>query len=251
MRTRSALGRPAAGFVIAVVLAVPSAGLGDHPQSLATRDRARMVRQQIERRGVEDARVLDAMRAVPRHRFVPEDQRRYAYEDRPLPIGHRQTISQPYIVAVMTELLDPQPAHTVLEIGTGSGYQAAVLAGLVKRVVSIEIVAPLAKRAKKTLADLGYGNVTVIHGDGYRGLPDQAPFDGIIVTAAPEQIPKPLIDQLKVGGRMVIPVGDVHQDLLVLERTKTGIVKKRVFGVRFVPMTGEVRGERPRGSRGP
>jgi protein-L-isoaspartate(D-aspartate) O-methyltransferase len=202
-------------------------------------DRIEMVRTQIERRGVKATRVLEAMRSVPRHLFVPDEMRAHAYEDRPLPIGWSQTISQPYIVAAMTELLDPQPDHKVLEVGAGSGYQAAVLAKLVKEVHTIEIVPELAKQAKLNLAAAGIKNVNVIAGDGYRGLPSKAPFDGIIVTAAPEEVPQPLLDQLKIGGRLVIPVGDSEQYLKLLEKTKDGIVTRSVFEVRFVPMTGE------------
>jgi protein-L-isoaspartate(D-aspartate) O-methyltransferase len=194
-----------------------------------------MVREQIEARGVRDARVLAALRAVPRHRFVPEAYRESAYDDGPLPIGHRQTISQPYIVAVMTELLRPQPGDRVLEIGTGSGYQAAVLARLVQRVYSIEIVPELAARARANLAELGVANVEVFAGDGFRGLPDRAPFDGILLTAAPAEVPQPLLDQLAMGGRLVAPVGGFDQDLRVLERTPEGIRTTTLFPVRFVP----------------
>jgi protein-L-isoaspartate(D-aspartate) O-methyltransferase len=202
-------------------------------------ERAEMVRSQIAARDVRDPRVLEAMREVPRHRFVPSDQRDRAYRDRPLPIGLGQTISQPYIVAVMTELLRPDSKDRVLEIGTGSGYQAAVVSRLVAKVYSIEIVPELAERAAKTLAKLGYANVEVTSGDGYRGIPSQAPFDGILVTAAPDEIPEPLIEQLAVGGRMVIPVGDFYQQLTVVEKTDRGVSKRVVFPVRFVPMTGE------------
>lgn len=213
-------------------------------QTIATDDpeqRIAMVRDQIEERGVSDPRVLDAMRTVPRHLFVPKALRNMAYDDRPLPIGYEQTISQPYIVALMTELLEPRPTQKVLEIGTGSGYQAAVLSRLVEHVYTIEIVAPLAARATETLEREGYDNVTVIAGDGYRGLPEQAPFDGIIVTAAPEEVPQPLLDQLRVGGRLVIPVGDTrtYQELELIERTATGFERRKVLPVRFVPMTGE------------
>jgi len=198
--------------------------------------REEMVKRQIEARGVESPRVLEAMRSVPRHRFVPEAVREKAYEDRPLPIGHRQTISQPYIVAVMTELLDPEPGDRVLEIGTGSGYQAAVLSGLVEKLYSIEIIPELAEGARSALAAGGYENVQVITGDGYAGLPDEAPFDGIVVTAAPEEVPAPLIEQLAVGGRLVIPVGGWSQDLRVLERTEEGVRTTKLFAVRFVPL---------------
>jgi protein-L-isoaspartate(D-aspartate) O-methyltransferase len=201
--------------------------------------RVRMVDDQIAARGVRDGRVLEAMRKVPRHEFVPERQRPFAYADSPLPIGHEQTISQPYIVARMTELLAPERTHKVLEIGTGSGYQAAVLSGLVREVYSIEIVEPLAQEATRVLARLGYHNVHVRAGDGYGGWPEQAPFDGIIVTAAPPRIPEPLKQQLRVGGRLVIPVGEGYQELRVLRRTEQGFAEESVLPVRFVPMTGE------------
>jgi protein-L-isoaspartate(D-aspartate) O-methyltransferase len=201
--------------------------------------RAEMVRSQIAARDIRDPRVLEAMRKVPRHRFVPTDSQHRAYLDSPLPIGFGQTISQPYVVAAMTELLRPESMDRVLEIGTGSGYQAAVVSRLVAKVYSIEIVPELAERAAKALAELGYANVEVSSGDGYRGIPKQAPFDGILVTAAPDEIPAPLLEQLAVGGRMVIPVGDVYQQLTVVEKTDRGIIKHTVFPVRFVPMTGE------------
>jgi len=201
-------------------------------------ERLRMVSSQIESRGVRDPGVLRALRAVPRHRFVPESERASAYDDRPLPIGHQQTISQPYIVALMSELADVQPEDTVLEVGTGSGYQAAVLAEMGAKVFSIEIVEPLAKQSKATLAALGY-DVTVRHGDGYAGWPEHAPFDAVLVTAAPPYIPAPLKEQLKIGGRLVIPVGTRFQSLLRVTRTKNGFREEEVLPVRFVPMTGE------------
>ena len=191
---------------------------------------------------VRDARVLDAMRAVPRHRFVDGQNVELAYIDRPLPIGHEQTISQPYIVAYMTELLETGPDQVVLEIGAGSGYQAAVLAELVARVYTIEIVAPLAEEAAQILDELHYDNVSVRAGDGYLGWPEVAPFDRIIVTAAPDHVPQPLIDQLKPGGRMVLPVGPVWstQSLMLLTRDLDGHVeKKSVMAVGFVPLTRE------------
>jgi len=189
---------------------------------------------------VRDARVLEAMRKVPRHRFMPESQRAHAYDDRPLPIAHGQTISQPYIVALMSELADVKPGDTVLEVGTGSGYQAAVLAEMGVKVFSIEIIEPLAKQATATLSELGYGNkVEVRHGDGYAGWPERAPFDAVIVTAAPPKIPKPLKRQLKVGGRLVIPVGKHYQSLIRVTRTKDGFREESVIPVRFVPMTGK------------
>lgn len=188
--------------------------------------------------------VATALGRVERHRFVPADVAAYAYENRPLPIGHGQTISQPFIVALMTELLDPQPAHVVLEVGTGSGYQAAVLAECVRKVYSIEIVAPLGERARATLEALGYRNVEVRIGDGYLGWPEAAPFDGIVVTAAPEHVPQPLLDQLKPGGRMVIPVGAQAggQDLLLITKQADGrTITQRKLPVRFVPLTRERR----------
>lgn len=194
-------------------------------------------------RGITNRRVLQAMATVPRHEFVPEAQRHLAYEDGPLPIGFGQTISQPYIVALMTQVLDPQPGDRVLEIGTGSGYQAAVLAQLVKEVYSIEIVDALATRATNDLRRLGYKNVFVRAGDGYKGWPDKAPFDSVIVTCAPEHIPQPLVDQLKEGGHMTIPVGPAfNQELYLLEKQNGKIHKRDVLPVRFVPMTGEGQG---------
>lgn len=189
-----------------------------------------------------DGPVLDALDKVPRHEFVPEEQRKYAYANRPLPIGHGQTISQPFIVALMTDLLHLPPGGRVLEIGTGSGYQAAVLALLAKTVFSIEIVPELARSAGERLKRLGYGNVEVKVGDGYFGWPEQAPFDAIVVTAAPTQIPPPLVQQLKPGGRMVIPVGAqfLPQYLVLVEKTPDGkLTTKELLPVAFVPLTGE------------
>lgn len=201
--------------------------------------RQAMVERQIMARGVSNPRVLEAMRTVERHLFVPEDVRDLAYTDQPLPIGWGQTISQPYIVALMTELLDPQPGDTVLEIGTGSGYQAAVLATIVDHVYTIEILQPLADQAKARLESLGYRNVTVRCGDGYHGWPEHAPFDGIIVTAAPPSLPQPLVEQLKVGARMVVPVGEMFQELQVITKGETGYRVEPSIPVRFVPMVGE------------
>jgi protein-L-isoaspartate(D-aspartate) O-methyltransferase len=210
------------------------------PDSEAER-RARMVETQIVARGVRDARVLAAMKQVPRHLFVDAKDRAQAYEDHPLPIAGNQTISQPYIVALMTELADLTPGEKVLEIGTGSGYQSAVLSRLAKEVYSIEIVPELARESAKRLQELGYGNITVKEGDGYRGWPEHAPFDAILVTAAPDRIPQPLLDQLAPGGRMVIPVGSFFQELKVLSKDKNGkITEKDLLPVRFVPMTGEI-----------
>jgi protein-L-isoaspartate(D-aspartate) O-methyltransferase len=200
-----------------------------------------MVETQIVARGVRDPRVLAAMRKVPRHLFVDSAQRAEAYEDHPLPIPGNQTISQPYIVALMTELLELKPTARVLEIGTGSGYQSAVLGELAKEVYTIEIVPELAQLAARRLKELGYANVRAREGDGYRGWPEEAPFDAIIVTAAPERIPQPLVDQLAPGGVMVIPVGGFFQELKVFRKSADGRVTERdILPVRFVPMTGEV-----------
>jgi protein-L-isoaspartate(D-aspartate) O-methyltransferase len=203
--------------------------------------RQQMVRQQIRARGVKDRRVLEAMAKVPREEFIPADQRPHAYEDGPLPIGEGQTISQPYIVALMTELLEVKKAGKVLEIGTGSGYQAAVLAELTPHVYTIEIIPTLAQRAEKTLKRLGYSTVKVRTGDGYLGWPEQAPFDGIIVTCAPEKVPEPLKEQLAEGGRMVIPVGPqwTSQTLYVLRKRGSKLEQTAVIPVRFVPMVRE------------
>lgn len=202
-------------------------------------DRLAMVKHQIESRGVADSSVLEAMRKVPRHLFVPESHVERAYDDSPLPIGKSQTISQPYIVALMTELLELKGSERVLEIGTGSGYQSAVLAEIVDSVYTIEIICELAESAAALLKRLKYGNIRVECADGYRGFVEAAPFDAIIVTAAPDHIPEPLIEQLAVGGRMVIPVGDFYQELIVIEKTDKEITKRRSIPVRFVPMTGE------------
>jgi len=228
-------------MVRAIVLALlcapePSAagGVSDYAA-----DRAEMVVQQIADRGVRDTRVLSAMRKVPRHEFVPDAEKRHAYRDMPLPIGEGQTISQPYIVALMTELARPEKSHRVLEIGTGSGYQAAVLAELVEHVYTIEIEPSLAQRAAEVLQKLGHENVTVRAGDGYAGWAEHAPYDIIMVTAAPDHIPQPLIDQLKPGGVMVVPVGPrfATQELRVLEKDAAGkVISTSVTPVRFVPL---------------
>jgi protein-L-isoaspartate(D-aspartate) O-methyltransferase len=202
--------------------------------------RQKMVFEQIVQRGVTEPRVLSAMTEVPRHLFVPSAHRDAAYSDSPLPIGEGQTISQPYIVALMTSLLELTGDEKVLEIGTGSGYQAAILSKLVREVYTIEILRPLGEEAQRTLATQGCKNVHSRIGDGYQGWPEEAPFDAIIVTAAPERIPEPLIEQLRIGGRMVVPVGSYFQDLLLLTKTKDGLERKNVLPVRFVPMTGEI-----------
>ncbi len=225
-----------------------AAGNGDGSKSEVPqsddRERSRrlaMVENQIESRGVRDPAVLQAMRSVPRHLFVPAGERAYAYSDGPLSIGFDQTISQPYIVALMTELIRPQRSMKVLEIGTGSGYQAAVLAECVGEVYTIEIVEPLGRSAEQLLRDLGYRNVHVRIGDGYDGWPEAAPFDAILVTAAPEKVPQPLLDQLRVGGRLVLPLGREAQDLMLVTKTEKGIREQVVTAVRFVPMTGKAR----------
>ncbi len=233
-------GKPAAHashlviiVLVAIVLAAARAvAQPDKWQPL----RERMVDTQIRERGVQSPAVLKAMARVPRHLFVPADVQPFAYDDRPLPIGFAATISQPFIVAYMTEALQLQPGHTVLEIGTGSGYQAAVLAELAKQVYTIEIVPDLAARARQTLAQAGYRNVEVRSGNGYLGWPERAPFDRIIVTAAPPEIPQVLIDQLAVGGIMVVPVGTSYQEMVIITKTPEGVTQKRTIPVRFVPM---------------
>jgi protein-L-isoaspartate(D-aspartate) O-methyltransferase len=204
-----------------------------------SRAREQMIKFQIESRGVDDKRVLEAMRKVERHLFVPVEYRSHAYADQPLPIGEDQTISQPYIVALMTELLKLNGDEKVLEIGTGSGYQAAVLGELADSVFSIEIVKPLAERADSLLTELGYENITVKCGDGYIGWEEHAPFDAVIVTCAPPKIPQPLVEQLADGGRMVVPVGTFWQELLLIEKKDGELRETSIIPVRFVPMTGE------------
>jgi protein-L-isoaspartate(D-aspartate) O-methyltransferase len=202
--------------------------------------RRQMVDKQMRSREITDQRVLEVMERVPRHRFVPSRMQDAAYEDSPLQIGHGQTISQPYIVALMTQLVRPQRESRALDIGTGSGYQDAILAELVDQVYSIEIVEPLADEAKRRLDDFGYKNIEVRAGDGYRGWLEHAPFDVIIVAAAPDHVPQPLIDQLAVGGKMVIPVGTGYQNLLLIEKQLDGsVTRTKVAPVAFVPMTGE------------
>ena len=204
----------------------------------ATLRRERMVADQIESRGVRNPDVLRVMRATPRHLFVPANVQSMAYEDHPLPIGYGATISQPFIVALMTELLAPAKTHRVLEIGTGSGYQAAILGQLAAEVYTVEIVPELARSAAETLRELGYANITVRQGDGYRGWPEKAPFDGIMVTAAPPELPEALIAQLAKGGRLVAPVGSAwNQELVLVEKRADGTIRRRSAGaVSFVPM---------------
>ena len=211
----------------------------DSMETLFAQKRKQMVESQIKARGIKDQRVLDAMLKVKRHLFVPSDKRHLAYEDFPLPIGEGQTISQPYIVALMTELLALKGAERVLEIGTGSGYQAAILAELVKEVYTIEIMEPLARQSEALLKELNYGNIKVKMGDGFMGWPEFSPFDGIIVTCAPEKIPPPLLEQLAEGGRLVIPVGTLWQDLKLVRKIKEEIKEEDVIPVRFVPLLRE------------
>lgn len=236
--------------IVLVVLTVSAAlacGTGngqratDHGPGDRASERGRMVEEQLRARDIRSPRVQEAMRRVPRHLFVPESVRLEAYGDHPLPIGHDQTISQPYIVAFMTQALELEPSHRVLEIGTGSGYQAAVLAELAQTVYTIEIVAPLAERARQILTTLGYRNIDVRTGNGYLGWPEHAPFDRIIVTAAPDAVPPALTAQLKVGGLMAIPVGTTSQELRILRRTTSGLDTLKTLPVRFVPMVGKPR----------
>ena len=224
--------------------------LGPHDDNEQHRQRrTQMVEQQLAARDIVDQRVLDAMNRVARHQFVAKSSQSTAYVDSPLPIGHGQTISQPYIVALMTQLVQPTRQAKALDIGTGSGYQAAVLAELVEDVYSIEILEPLAEEARTRLDSLGYNNIHVRYGDGYRGWPEEAPFDVIVVAAAPDHVPEALVEQLAPGGRLVIPVGRFYQNLLVIERAEDGTVSQRnIAPVAFVPMTGEAQ-DRPTVSR--
>ena len=226
-------------FVVITAGAFVAPSFSQNAEQALSARRQEMVDAQIAARDVRDRRVLDAMRKVARHRFVPQALIPRAYDDSPLPIGYNQTISQPFIVAYMTEALAVEPSHTVLEIGTGSGYQAAVLGEIARAVYTIEIVPELARRAADVLKELGYGNVHVRAGDGYAGWPEQAPFDRIMVTAAPEEIPKPLIDQLGPRGRLIVPVGEqgTTQWLTIVEKTAQGVTQRRTLPVRFVPFT--------------
>jgi protein-L-isoaspartate(D-aspartate) O-methyltransferase len=224
---------PGSVFLFVFLLAAGASGNGRY-----TGKRWDMVESQIIARGIRNTAVIQAMLNVPRHEFVPEEMRDEAYNDNPIPVGMGQTISQPYIVALMTELLNPARGMKILEVGTGSGYQSAVLAETGCDLYTIEIVESLARKARLVLEKIGYSNITYMIGDGYQGWEENAPFDGIIVTAAPGHVPAKLLDQLKVNGKMVIPVGSDSQELQLIEKTETGITKKRITAVRFVPMTG-------------
>jgi protein-L-isoaspartate(D-aspartate) O-methyltransferase len=217
----------------------PVADQKDGPANSLEEKRRQMVEHQIRGRGISDKAVLAAMLKVERHRFVPASQTAYAYHDSPLPIGEDQTISQPFIVAYMSEAAEIAPSEKVLEIGTGSGYQAAILGEIAREVYTIEIVPSLAERARATLSQLGYKNVFVKTGNGYLGWPEHAPFDAIVVTAAPDKVPQALVDQLAVNGKMVIPVGTFNQQMTIISRTSSGVVERKTIPVRFVPMTGK------------
>ena len=242
------MGRLAIGFVLGLMLVASPAcnsqlysdltGSPQRSEEEFAAQRRKLV-EVLKSRGLKQQTVLDALLKVPRHKFVPASHRNQAYEDRALPIAHEQTISQPYIVGYMTEAADIAPGEKVLEIGTGSGYQAAVLAELAKEVYSIEIVSPLADGARKLLSELGYKNVQVKTGNGYLGWPEHAPFDAIIVTAAPDEVPQALVDQLAVGGTMVVPVGAQFQEMVIITRRESGIVERRTIPVAFVPMVGK------------
>ena len=232
--------RSVAQFLIFAAIAASGCGQNAPSVSDSAAERQQMVQRQLITRGINDERVLAALAKVPREEFVAHESRAASYEDGPLPIGYGQTISQPYIVAFMTEQLRPKPSDRVLEVGTGSGYQAAILAELVSEVYSIEIVEPLAKSAEVTLQRLGYKNVHLKVGDGYKGWPEEGPFDAIIVTCAPDKVPQPLVDQLKDDGRMVIPVGErFAQQLYLLEKKNGQLKQSATLPVRFVPMTSE------------
>ncbi len=232
------------GLLLALGVTAPGACQREPATASWREARARLVDESLVRAGIRDSATLAAMRIVPRHEFVPADQQSRAYEDIPLPIGHDQTISQPAVVAFMTELMEPRPGKRVLEVGTGSGYQAAVLAQTGCRVWTIEIFKALADEARERLKRLGYGAVAVRHGDGYEGWPEEAPFDAIMVTAAAESIPPALVDQLAPGGRLVMPVGDEfpHQELVLVEKDSTGaLTSRQLLPVRFVPFLRGVR----------
>lgn len=231
--------RFSAPVVLAVLGMVCFAACGQSQAKPFAAERQLMVKRQIEARGIRDRQVLDSLASVPRHEFLPESKWHEAYEDHPVWIGDGQTMSQPYIVALMSELLELDGDEKILEIGTGSGYHAAVLSRVAAQVFTIEIRASLADQARRKLTELGYDNVEFRVGDGYRGWPEAAPFDGIILTAAPREVPPPLIEQLAVGGRLVAPVGEYFQDLIVITRGEDGVTQRKVAPVRFVPMVGE------------
>jgi protein-L-isoaspartate(D-aspartate) O-methyltransferase len=228
------------GLIFFLVWACHDKNSPKHQESEYRMNRERMVASQLVTRGIKNSGVLKAMNEVPRHLFVPEEEMPYAYLDEPRRIGFNQTISQPYIVAFMTEQLNLSVTDRVLEVGTGSGYQAAILSTLADSVFTIEIIPELALLAADRLKQLGFLNVLVKTGDGYRGWPEKAPFDAIIITAAPPKIPQPLLDQLKLGGKMILPVGEYEQELVLVHKTETGLSMESVLPVRFVPMTGEI-----------
>jgi protein-L-isoaspartate(D-aspartate) O-methyltransferase len=225
-------------IVLTILLMLTSQGLAQSDSDWQ-RQAAEMVKNQIIARGIKDFQLIKVLEETPRHRFVPPEYEREAYQDYPLPIGWGQTISQPFIVAIMTSMCELTGKEKVLEIGTGSGYQAAILSQLAKTVYTIEIIEPLAQQAEKKLKELGYHNVNVRRGDGYQGWPEAAPFDCIVVTAAPPEIPQALSLQLAIDGKMAIPVGEDYQELLLIRKTKNGVEKKSVIPVRFVPMIHE------------
>ncbi len=243
MKMASPKQRPCSGAVRCLLLAfllLPACSDASPQPSDFAAQREAMVAQQIEARGVADPATLAAMRTVPRHEFVPAELRDEAYADCPLPIGHGQTISQPYVVAFMTEAIRPQPGERILEVGSGSGYQAAILARMGADVFTVEIVEPLAAMARENLERLDFKNARVFHGDGYRGWPEHAPYDAIVVTCAPDKIPPDLVAQLRDGGRMIIPVGSgFSQELILLRKHGDQVQQQSVLPVRFVPMTGE------------
>jgi protein-L-isoaspartate(D-aspartate) O-methyltransferase len=227
-------------LIVLLLVQLCMSACDSQPLTKSFAERKQMVEEQLVAPGrdIKNQRVLDAMATVPRHEFVPKALERFAYVDGPVPIGYGKTISQPFIVAFMTEQLDPKPTDRVLEIGTGSGYQAAVLSRLVAEVYTIEIIEPLARRAEADLKRLGYNNVKVLAGDGYQGWPEHAPFDAIIVTCAPDHVPQPLVEQLRDGGRMVIPVGALeNQQLYLLQKHDTKVEQQAILPVRFGPMT--------------
>jgi len=228
------------GLLLLLVWNCHEKNSANHQESEHRMNRERMVSSQLVTRGIKNNEVLKAMSEVPRHLFVPAEEMPYAYLDEPRRIGYNQTISQPYIVAFMTEQLSLQASDKVLEVGTGSGYQAAILATIADSVFTIEIIPQLASLASERLSQLGFMNVRVKTGDGYRGWPDKAPFDAIIITAAPPKIPQPLLDQLRIGGRMILPVGEFEQELVLVRKTEAGLSMESILPVRFVPMTGEI-----------